>query len=235
MSIIEIQSNSQYIFSTIFPDSPNSSQLLSIMNELIPIYSNYFGQPIKRFHLVNDYSNDEYPMTCRETSTIYLNCPLFDYRQFIYQVTHELCHWMIPSTVDKKLRWLEESIAVMASLFFSEKIKSVDMENLSSYIENEAQKSIYVNFQDLFIPNSKTLMCLEHGSSNFTDYPRYKSIAKKMLSDVRENPLFWKTVPKLCYVIPDIYLENSLEFWLNLEPIGPVHDALSKIISSFKR
>lgn len=235
MDIIKIQDAPQYLFSSIFPDSHNLSQFSSVMNELIPIYSDYFGKPVKKFHLINDYSNDQFPMTCRETDTIYVNCPLFDYRQFIYQVTHELCHWMIPGTVDKKLRWLEESISVLASLYFSDKIKSVDQEKLSTYIENETRKSIDVDFQELFIPGSKTLLCLEYGSSDFTDYPRYKSIAKKMLSDVKKNPLFWKAVPTLCHVIPDIYLENSLDSWLKLAPIGSVHDALSEVISSFKR
>jgi len=87
---------------------------------------NYFDAKVRRFHLINYYDNDDFPITVYEQNTIYINCSYFDTNQFTYQLSHELCHWMNPVKIKYNLRWLDETLAVTASAFFPPKINAID-------------------------------------------------------------------------------------------------------------
>lgn len=114
-------------------ETPTPEELKSfkiITDELLYLYTEYFGIAPKPFQLINDFGRNNSPITFRNDSIIYVNCPHFWPYQFIFQLTHELCHLMISHDVVDNLRWLEETIAIMSSLFFYNKISSVNQHEL---------------------------------------------------------------------------------------------------------
>lgn len=234
MTINEIATTSNYTFSTLSPDSNDLERLTAITYEMIDLYAYYYATRPKRFNLINDYSNSNYPMTIRKRSTIYVNCVLFYAPQFIYQFTHELCHWMIPKDVATNLRWFEETLAVASSWFFPVKTNCIDMNILLPYIENTKVTSASLDISELFKYGSSTIKDLENNSNNFTDYEKYKYVALKLLPKIEENPVFWRAIPKLCDVPSGLSFEKSLDHWESLLPSGPVLDAFSQVISSLQ-
>lgn len=240
MYIQKIAEFSNYTFSSLTPCPEDFLMITKVTDELINIYTKYFGISPRTFSLINDwYDPDKYPMVIREENIIGVNCPTFYIYQFIYQFTHELCHWMIPSKVPDNLRWFEETMAVLSTWFFADKITSVDNCELQDYLRECAKNTIEVNTSELFVPFSDTIKILERGiegkigDCRFTDYSRYRSIAFKILPTVENNPSFWNAVPLLCDITPNLELQSSLDEWKNLAQSPAVHDALSKVISSF--
>lgn len=107
--------------------------------------------------------------------------------------------------------------------------------NFFLYMKHESLNTEPICIPELFIPNSKTILNLERNTANYTDYPKYKTIAYKLLPSVFENPLFWKAVPQLCEVKQGLFFKDSLNAWMNVIDSHPVHAALSIVISSLLR
>lgn len=211
----------------------NIQKIFLIEKEVTEIYNSYFGLNPKYFRLVNKFGNFS-PMTVRQNSIIYVNCPSFNEYQFAFQFTRELCHWMIPGDVANNLRWLEESIAMAASWFFYPKVSFSDPDIASSYIEQLKSEQEPINTSELFKENSDLLNSLETNAKNYTDYPKYTSISLSLYPAIYENPLFWKSVPSLCQIPPGLDFQDSLDIWKRLLPSGPILDVFSYVISSLK-
>ncbi len=209
--------------------------LTNVLNELIKLYSSYFGRPVSSFKLKvsqSDKTNLLYPITYRGRKEIILHCPDLYANQFYYQLSHELCHWMIPRDVPDRLRWLEEVIAVMSPPFFAPMVKTLDQTGLFRYLNEAFKDAVPVDFPSLFVPGSETITALENNRENFTDYSHYETISLKLLPTARKYPAFWKAVPYLCDVDPASDLMTSLERWLALVEDSDVHFALSIVIRS---
>ena len=230
----EISRSNDYTFTSLLPEENDFSSCEHITSELISLYTQYFGNRPKCFKLINDYSNDDYPMTQRERSVIYVNCPLFYPPQFVYQLTHELCHWMIPKDVATNLRWFEETLAVASSWFFPAKTNCIDMNILLPYIENTKETSASLDISELFKHGSPTITNLENNSDNFTDYAKYRCIAQKLLPKIEENSSFWHAVPKICDIPYGLSFEKSLDYWKGLLPSGSVLNAFSQVIGALQ-
>lgn len=234
MTFKELTVTPDYTFLTLLPAPDDLGHFSVVISELIDLHANYYEVHPKRFKLINDFSNENYPMTCRNKSTIYVNCPMFHVPQFIYQLTHELCHWMIPKDVATNLRWFEETLAVASSWFFPVKMNCMDMNILLPYIENTKATSASLDIPELFRPESPTIADLENNSDNFTDYEKYKCIALKLLPKIEENPLFWHAVPKICDIPCGLTFEESLNHWKAMLSSEPVLDAFSKVICALQ-
>lgn len=234
MTFQEIVSTPNYTFSTLLHAPVNLGHFSVVISELIDLHTHYYGIHPNRFKLINDYSNSNYPMTCRDRKTIYVNCRYFYVPQFIYQFTHELCHWMIPENVTTNLRWFEETLAVASSWFFPVKMTCVDMSTLQPYIEDTKTSGTSLDISELFKVDSTTIVDLENNPNNFTDYEKYKYIALKLLPKIEENPAFWRAVPKICDIPCGLPFEESLNHWKTMLSSGPVLDAFSKVICSLQ-
>lgn len=215
--------------------SEKQKLLTCILNELVEQYALYFGRSPSPFVLKikqSEETNLLYPITYRSRKEIILLCPSLYPYQFYYQLSHELCHWMIPRDVSDKLRWLEEVIAVIAPPFFAPMIKSLDQTVLLQYLNGEFRDAVPVDFSSLFVPGSETITALENNRENFTDYSHYETISLKLLPTVQQHPAFWKAVPLLCDVEPAPDLKTSFDRWLSLVEDLDVHSSLSKVIGS---
>lgn len=162
-------------------------------------------------HTVND------PETSRGNNLIFL-CVSNYPPQVIYQFSHELCHFMIPEDVYAGLRWFEESLCRMASLYF---LKAVYQSNISNdryatipnYLKNELAKGA--------IMSGKTTseFLNEHIKSLRADpYLRdYNAVfACSLLPIFEANPDAWKIIPQLCNLTDDMPFKQSLEQLYNL-------------------
>lgn len=230
----EIIATPDYTFLTLSPAPDNLGHFSVAISELIALHVHYYAVRPNHFKLINDYSNADYPVTRRDQCIIYVNCPQFYVPQFIYQLTHELCHWMIPKNVAANLRWFEETLAIASSWFFPAKMNFMHMDILLPYIENTKTTSPSLNISELFKEGSHTIMDLENNSDNFTDCEKYNYVALKPLPKIEENPLFWRAVPKICNIPCGLSFKKSLEHWKSLLPSGPISDAFSQVISSLQ-
>lgn len=206
-----------------------------ILDEMLALYHLYFGKEPNLTDIKVDTSDDGnlwFPVTYRGTKEIILWSPDFNPYRFYYQLSHELCHWMIPRDVPDKLRWLEEVIAVMAPPFFASKVKSLDHFALTRYLNEAFKDAVPVDFPSLFVPGSETITALENNREKYTDYSHYETISLKLLPAVQQHPAFWKAVPLLCDVEPAPDLKTSFDRWLSLVDDLDVHSALSKVIGS---
>lgn len=154
------------------PTDQEVKVLESLLHEIVFLEQEYFGTSIRPLRLENMPDCPKAPVTYRERQEIYVKCPESDPYRFAFQFTHELCHYLIPGEVAKHLRWLEESIAVLASRYFFLMLKTISKESLKRYIQRAFSDAEPLNIADLKVPNSKILRnletCPEH--ENFTDY-----------------------------------------------------------------
>ena len=234
MTFKELTVTPDYTFLTLLPAPDDLGHFSVVISELIDLHASYYEVRPKRFKLINDFSNDNYPMTRRDQCTIYVNCPSFYVPQFIYQFTHELCHWMIPKDVATNLRWFEETLAVASSWFFPVKMNCIDMNILLPYIDNTKATSASLDISELFKHGSPTITNLENNSDNFTDYTKYKCVAQKLLPKIEENPSFWYAVPKICDIPYGLSFEKSLDYWKGLLPSGSILNAFSQVIGALQ-
>lgn len=165
------------------------------------------------------------PQCFRAGHEIFLNCQIFSWAQAAFQFAHELCHYSIPGDVPGNLRWLEESICQMASIFFLcrltrlWKAKNVQYrasdgrlyaEYFAEYAENYMQSAEPV---DLKV--QETIADLERNC-----YQRDKNqyISGLFLPIFKKNPNLWSAIPALCELHPDQSLQASLDEWLQATP-----------------
>ena len=212
-----VKESSRYKFSSLLPCTDDFSQMITITDELIMIYTNYSGELPRAFHLVNDYSNNRFPMTRRDINTIFVNCPTFYANQFLFQLSHELCHWMIPSDVPTNLRWIEESFSVLASIFFPPLLESCP-NDYSDYAFNSSSQIAPLCVKTPSFPNSNMVSILETGSGtdNFNDYGSYYNIAVALHPLFAENPILWKSIHVLSKIPSGLPFNESLEMYCTL-------------------
>lgn len=144
--------------------------------------------------------------------------------QIAYQYAHELCHHAIPDTVAQNLRWFEESICEMASLFFlfeigelwhlqKEELYTSSGEpyasSFISYAKKAAQRGLPFDLKD-----ERHLQSLE---SNCYDRPRNNYVATRLLPIFVEYPQLWETVPLLAQIHQPT-LTKALDAWILESP-----------------
>lgn len=193
--------------------TPTETELLhfsTIADNLIQLYEEYFGINIKPFKLINDFAYDPAPTAIRESATIYMSCPTYYNIQFAFQFSHELLHWTIPESVPKNLRWFEETLAVLSSIFFPPLLGSIDSEVYAEFLNN-----CFVNPLCVSRPSTPTLeqiTILQNGSgtANFNDYGSYYNIAMALFPHIKEHPEFWKKIPTVCNYSNNL---SFYEFW----------------------
>lgn len=225
-----------------FPSNPNFSfienlplpyptyhkDVVMVLDSVKHLFSMYFKNVNARPLTVqcnSPYRNE--PETVFELQTIFLCVPPVDdkgapgcyWSQFIYQFSHEFCHYMVGSHVTKSMRWMEESICEMASHFFL--IKSSEQwktnppypnfydysEKIIRYQHDMSLDAIPVLISEFFNSECSDLQSLE---TNEYQREQNRYIALKMLPMFLEKPDLWMIVPWLSY------LKNEYSFSQNV-------------------
>lgn len=202
---------------------PNTSYFLIITEELIPLIEKYFSASVPQFTLVNSLRFDS-PCTTPTYDEIHISCMDTSWSQIAFQLSHEFCHLMIGRPVTRNLRWFEESIAEVASLFFMSKLADIwentgilgnpdYAESLRTYIQNRiASVSHNINLSDLFHES--------HLWNLLTANPYNRTInlqiAVKMLPVFNANPYLWQTIPCLGLLPEDQCFSQAFVEWKKL-------------------
>lgn len=244
----EFPSNPNFTFfeSSKLPYTSYEKDVVSVLESVKLLFSKYFDNvDANALAVINVYPSDDYPMVVYERNIIYLSVPAVnesgdpncDWARFIYQFSHEFCHYMSFGHVPKRMRWFEESICEMASHFFlieSEKSwrSSPPYPNWSSYASSIAEYESktcngqqVINLSDLSNFRSPLLESLQNN-----EYQRQinRYIALQMLPIFQNSPSLWKIVPYL------VDLSNNKSFSDNLKELEKLSGQdISSIFSLF--
>lgn len=218
---------------------PNISNILVITDELKSLIQQYFCKPVPPFTLVNNLRFD-YPMTTSSYDEIHICCLDTSWSQIAYQLSHEFCHLMIGKDVTQNMRWFEETIAEVSSLFFMLKLSSVwSQKGILGY--PEYGKSLFKYVQQKIdsvdsrislsdIANSSPLR--KHLVTDPYDRLTNLKIAKHLFPIFEENPSLWEVVPYLGNLSPDADLAKSFQEWKDFSA-EKHHSDLEKIFKCF--
>ena len=243
-----------------FPSNPNfsffeSSELpypsyekdvVSVLDSVKLLFAKFFDNVnANTLTVINVYPSDKYPMVVYERNTIYLSIPAVnengdpncDWARFIYQFSHEFCHYMSFGHVPKCMRWFEESICEMASHFFlieSAKLwrTSPPYPHWNSYIPAISEYELKMRNDQQVVVLSELANCdspLLYSLQN-DEYQRSinRYIALQMLPIFQKATSLWKIVPYL------INLSDLKSFGDSLKELEKLsNEDISQIFSLF--
>lgn len=221
---------------------PNVSNIIVITEELRKIIQYYFSAPIPHFTLVNNLRFD-FPQTLSTYDEIHICCMDTSWAQIVFQLSHEFCHLMIGKEVISNMRWFEESIAEVASLFFMTELSTVwknigilgnpeYADSLVQYVQqrlNTDTTCLSFSLVEIGNPSSRIWKYLEKEPYNREANRR---IAKKLLPIFNTNPFLWKTIPELGNLSPHDSLGKFFSEWKQLAD-KQFHEALQQIFDCF--
>lgn len=217
--------------------------VVAVLNSVTTLFSKYFKNiNTHPLQIENVYPSDDFPQTVYESYKIYLCIPPFDengnpgcyWSQFIYQFSHEFCHYMNFGYVVQPMRWFEEMLCELASHFFLLKIAeqwavSPPYASLISYSnslhEYESSNRTDISSFDFSIDFPTILKEFEKDEYQ-RQYNRF--IALTLLPMFIEKPSLWNIVPCLTD------LSENLSFRDNLEKLSELSkENMDEIISVF--
>ena len=229
------------------PYNAYPADVAAVLDSVVRLFSMYFNDVRQHPLTVKcNYPKRESPETVYEINTIYLNISPFTsdgypgcyWSQFIYQFSHEFCHYMNWGHVVQSMRWFEETLCELASHFFLIKSAEQWVHNapypnwnsysgkLLAYELNSRNEVEPFDISDLLNPSSKIIYSLKEN-----EYQRSKNryIALKLLPLFEQNPALWKIVPFL----PD--LDDNRTFLENLKLLGHLsNQSIYPIIREFQ-
>ena len=200
------------------------------------MFGKYFNnRPVWIVHL--DESN---PRCIRERNTIVLTSADKSYAQHVYQFAHEYCHYQLPFSPVQELRWLEESICELASLYT---LRQVDKQweaeppypnwqnyhsNFTKYAEDAEKNCESINLDFSVEPNEN----LSYLRREEYDRPKNRYIALKLLPLFYRRPELWHAVPFLCRVNERRTFHLALKEWQQVSP-PESRTALTELAATF--
>lgn len=104
--------------------SDNNGHAISrVLSQVRQVFVNTFGQETVNSHpLLAVLPSRDGPVTYRKHAIIFLSATGAYYNQFIYQFSHELCHFMIDSEVCAPFRWFEETLCEAMSWYVLDQV-----------------------------------------------------------------------------------------------------------------
>lgn len=173
--------------------------------------------------------NDPYtnPWCDRTNRTIWLNTCSNDWHYYVFEFAHELCHYHIRKDRDEvgqSLRWFEESICELASIFTMRAIRQYSMRQTDSAgwyvlgagllerLNREEQKAIPINLDFSDYTSIELQMLVDD------EYQREKNtfIALQLLPIFERQPYLWSTVPLLGRVPEWVAIDEFIRMWYRL-------------------
>ena len=180
------------------------------------------------------------PCCYRDRNTITLSAHDKLYSQYVYQFSHEYCHYQLPFEPIHELRWLEEALCELASLYM---LRQVDRlwekeppylnwrdyhSEFSKYAENAEKNYETINLDFSVEPND-TLSYLRR---NEYDRAKNMSIALKLLPLFSQRSELWHAIPFLCHVNERRTFCGALKEWQQASPTNS-RAALSELATIF--
>lgn len=201
--------------------SDNNGHAISrVLSQVRQVFVNTFGQETVNSHpLLAVLPSRDGPVTYRKHAIIFLSATGAYYNQFIYQFSHELCHFMIDSEVCAPFRWFEETLCEAMSWYVLDQVYLMrdssplsEMEclypTIKSYIENSMEKRIKLKGCPLsiFIKNNQPYLQHEPYDRNAN-----AAVAYALFPLLQRHPELWKIVPYMNKLNADMDLRSALD------------------------
>lgn len=209
------------------------------LDSIVHLFKLYFPEISKQNLTISISSETDSPICFRQIGLIILKTDKLHWAQAAYQFSHELCHYMIPQDVSPRLRWLEESICQMASIFFLPNLtkywKKIDItlkttagnnyaEEFAVYASNDAKGALEFDIHDPLEIINLEMDCYQRSKN--------KHVANLLLPIFKRYPKTWGAVPYLCQVCDNVCLSAALTAWIAASP-PDTHPGLEEIRSLF--
>lgn len=161
------------------------------------------------------------PITFRAQNLIYLSsCDTF-YLQHIYQFSHELCHFMVPSEVCAPYRWFEETLCEMMSWFILWRISrhpaSAHIYEMGPLYGEPIQTYLFHCFEERYKTGNEPISAyvsanLPYLRAECYDRKMNAAVAYAMFPMFCKYPELWGIVPHLGELSADVSWDRALDF-----------------------
>lgn len=160
------------------------------------------------------------PQTFRANKLIFLSSTGSYYLQHIYQFSHELCHFMVPSEVCAAYRWFEETLCQAMSWFILQRLYDKRVASpcrelamlypaIEDYIRHDMRKRC--SLHGLSLPDYLAQNQL-HLRELCYDRERNAAIAYEIYPLLTKYPALWTIIPHLHKLSPSMNLSEAILF-----------------------
>lgn len=199
--------------------------LLHVMNLSLPVQNYPHGTIV--FVL-----ESKSPICYKESNLIFLNCSKNKWDQVTYQLAHEMCHLLIHGKTIPELRWLEESICELSSLYFLPKISKywkrlgIPYQTSDGMLYSPLFEKYALDTHADITSLDLTLFTENLDNSELSSlvkdcYQRSKNryIAIRFLPIFKHFPKTWNAVPYISEIPAGLSFADSLVKWIELSPM----------------
>ena len=178
------------------------------------------------------------PQCFHNPNHIHLSTKPDRWSQITYQFSHELCHHAIHGDVAPNLRWLEESICEMASLYFMRLLTQLWQKIALDKTTTDGQpyaplftqyvQDAETKFTSFCLTDSEAIRALE---CDCYDRKRNMYVAKMLLPIFIKHPRTWLAVPHLAGIQQPSLLQ-AIDAWIHESP-ADAHQGLQALRTLF--
>lgn len=183
------------------------------------VFETIFGTDIvnAKGSLMIFYHNNN-PVTYRSAKIICLSATSTYYMQYIFQFSHELCHFMVPNEVCDSFRWFEESLCQLMPIYVFQKLR--EQESTTPFWE---LSNLYATIDDYIL---KSFHPYTYPETTFTAFfnrvlPEMQSfcyhreyndaVAAQIKSIFFDNPSLWHIVLNLHLLKDGMPVDDALQ------------------------
>ncbi|MFT0189219.1 hypothetical protein ACI3E5_06205 [Candidatus Enterococcus avicola] len=186
-----------------------------LFSNFYPIFNNHMSVVSKdTLSIVNPTKTG--PVYFKESQVIFLAVEpsVWNDTQFVYQASHELCHYFIESDKSLIMKWFEETICEVSSLFFLNKMSEYHQSigDLQNSLRYKSYLTTCISEVEPFNINSN--ITLER-----YDRKKERYLATLLLPIFEKHPLLWREIPSLINSNP----KNFVELLINFEKMVPIY------------
>lgn len=181
-----------------------------LFSNFYPIFNNHMSVASKdTLSIVNPTKTG--PVYFKESQVIFLavESNVWNDTQFVFQASHELCHFFIDNKESFSMKWFEETICDLSSLFFLNKMSEYHLER------GDIQNSLrYRNYLSYCVSENEMEKFTVNSDIALERYDRKKEryLATLLLPIFEKHPLLWKEMPILINSNPKSFVELLTNF-----------------------
>lgn len=216
------------------------TDLYAVLRSVETCFRSAFGQHFNSALVWVVHLDNVNPCCYRNRNTITLSAKDMLYAKYVYQFAHEYCHYQLPFEPIHELRWLEETLCELASLYMLRQVDELWSREppyevwreyhseFTKYAEIVEREYEYVSLDFSVEPNAILSDLRRY------EYDREKNmyIALQLLPLFNEHPELWHSVPFLCRANDRNTFRGALKKWQQASPADS-WAALSELAAVF--
>ena len=205
---------------------PEPIDIICVLDDVKVLFEPHFGKDRVNSHHLSILASHDCPSTFSKRGIIFLSARGRYWAKYMYQFAHELCHFIIYDGVATEMRWFEETICELASLYFLDRLSEKwttappypSWRDYSSSIKSYSESEMATAEK---IPNGMTFSDFIASSLPALEIDCYQRAintlcANHLLPIFKAEPSLWKDVPKIGDLSPGGTFQKSLMEWKSL-------------------